>query len=141
MLALQLLQLSLVMAHPLHILHQLSHLRGYGFHDMYVKTLYSLSSMTEGSCQLSYVFVVLYKTPLCNGLPGLCNLDDIFGGRASYCAVKLRVTDALVVVSKVGMVSFCIMCSTPTYCIAGALTARVGSGSVLYVPDPRERHT
>ena len=83
----------------------------------------------------------MYADIFCKGLPGLCNLDDIFGGRASYCSDKLRVTDALVAVSKVGMVLFCMMCSTPAYCIAGALTATIGSESGLHVPDPRERHT
>jgi hypothetical protein len=107
----------------------------------HIKTRYSLSSLTESGCQLSYVFVILYKTPLCNGLPGLYNLAEMFGSTTSYCSVNLRVTDALVVVSKVGMVSNCMICSTPTYCIAGALTAKIRSGSGMYVPDPKERHT
>jgi len=81
----------------------------------------------------------------CNGLAGLCNLAEMFEGTASCCSVKSRATDALVVVSKDGMVLSCMMCSTPTNFIAGALTARLGPQlghySGLCIPAPRGRHT
>ena len=79
-----------------------------------IKTLYPLSSLTEGSCQLSGVHVTVCKISFCKGLPRLCNLDEMLGGTTSYCSVKLRVTDALVVVSKVGKVLSFVMNSTLT---------------------------